>query len=112
MTRVLCLQASVAMAAAAAAAAAAAMDASLGGVGGVGGGGGGAGLADFQCPACGRRFARHWHLKRHLATHLTVKPFKCPYCPHAANIKNNLKLHIRKIHPGEALPEERTRQDV
>nr|XP_053631705.1 zinc finger protein 524-like [Cherax quadricarinatus] len=68
-------------------------------------------LADFQCPACGRCFARHWHLKRHLATHLAIKPFRCPYCPHAANIKDNLKLHIRKIHPGEPISGERGRPD-
>ncbi|ROT77139.1 Broad-complex protein isoform 4 [Penaeus vannamei] len=58
----------------------------------------------FQCPACGRCFARQWHLKRHLATHLAVKPFKCPYCPHGASIKDKLKQHIRKIHPGEQVP--------
>ncbi|KAK3881058.1 hypothetical protein Pcinc_014515 [Petrolisthes cinctipes] len=50
----------------------------------------------FQCPSCGRCFSRHWHLKRHLATHLAIKPFRCPYCPHAASIKDKLKLHIRK----------------
>ncbi|KAK8387775.1 hypothetical protein O3P69_018330 [Scylla paramamosain] len=72
---------------------------------------GGGTLSDYRCPACGRCFARQWHLKRHLATHLAVKPFRCPYCPHAANIKDNLKLHIRKIHPGEPLPGERGRPD-
>lgn len=70
---------------------------------------GGPGMGDYQCPACGRCFTRHWHLKRHLATHLAIKPFRCPYCPHAANIKDNLKLHIRKIHQGEA--QERSRPD-
>ncbi|XP_063865748.1 longitudinals lacking protein, isoforms H/M/V-like isoform X14 [Scylla paramamosain] len=58
----------------------------------------------FQCPSCGRCFSRHWHLKRHLATHLAVKPFRCPYCPHAASIKDKLKQHIRKVHPGQQVP--------
>ncbi|XP_066964705.1 protein tramtrack, beta isoform-like isoform X14 [Macrobrachium rosenbergii] len=67
----------------------------------------GGGPNEYRCPVCGRNFTRHWHLKRHLATHLAVKPFQCPFCPHASNIKDNLKLHIRKIHPGEAVPMER-----
>ncbi|KAB7493986.1 Transcription factor steA [Armadillidium nasatum] len=52
----------------------------------------------WECSVCGRGFNRNWHLKRHLATHLAVKPYSCPYCPHASNIKANLSLHIRKMH--------------
>ena len=51
-----------------------------------------------QCPVCGRYFARLWHLKRHMNIHLAVKPFNCPYCPHSANVKSNLQVHIRNIH--------------
>ena len=51
-----------------------------------------------QCQVCGRSFTRAWHLKRHMATHMAMKPFQCPYCPHAANVKANLVLHIRKWH--------------
>ncbi|RXG70510.1 Cell wall integrity transcriptional regulator CAS5 [Armadillidium vulgare] len=57
----------------------------------------------WECSVCGRGFNRNWHLKRHLATHLAVKPYSCPYCPHASNIKANLSLHIRKMHQDKRL---------
>ncbi|KAA0203221.1 hypothetical protein HAZT_HAZT000639 [Hyalella azteca] len=52
----------------------------------------------FPCPVCGRFFARQWHLKRHMNIHLAVKPFNCPFCPHAANVKSNLQVHIKNMH--------------
>ncbi|KAF2368653.1 Zinc finger C2H2-type, partial [Trinorchestia longiramus] len=52
----------------------------------------------FPCPVCGRFFARQWHLKRHMNIHLAIKPYNCPFCPHAANVKSNLQVHIRNMH--------------
>lgn len=54
--------------------------------------------SSFLCPVCGRYFARSWHLKRHMNIHLAIKPYNCPYCPHSANVKSNLQVHIRNIH--------------
>ncbi|MPC10544.1 Zinc finger protein 516 [Portunus trituberculatus] len=39
-------------------------------------------------------------MKRHLMIHRGEKPFLCPYCPHRANQKGNLKYHILSVHQG------------
>ncbi|ROT77145.1 hypothetical protein C7M84_004226 [Penaeus vannamei] len=58
-----------------------------------------------HCRFCGKafhgRYAKY-NLKRHLMIHRGEKPFVCPYCPHRANQKGNLKYHILSVHPGRA----------
>ncbi|XP_047499997.1 broad-complex core protein-like isoform X9 [Penaeus chinensis] len=58
-----------------------------------------------HCRFCGKafhgRYAKY-NLKRHLMIHRGEKPFMCPYCPHRANQKGNLKYHILSVHPGRA----------
>lgn len=52
------------------------------------------------CPLCLARFQRPEHVKRHLKSHSTEKPFMCdmPNCGRRFNRKDNLKAHLKKIH--------------
>lgn len=53
-----------------------------------------------KCPLCLARFQRPEHVKRHLKSHSTDKPFQCdfPDCGRRFNRKDNLKAHLKKIH--------------
>lgn len=53
-----------------------------------------------KCPLCLARFQRPEHVKRHLKSHSTEKPFECDYpdCGRRFNRKDNLKAHLKKIH--------------
>ncbi|KAF5209811.1 hypothetical protein E0198_004124 [Clavispora lusitaniae] len=53
-----------------------------------------------KCPLCLARFQRPEHVKRHLKSHSTEKPFQCdmPDCGRRFNRKDNLKAHLKKIH--------------
>ncbi|KAG7167375.1 Zinc finger protein 100-like 2, partial [Homarus americanus] len=51
-----------------------------------------------QCPSCPKAFVLGTDLKRHLLVHTGEKPFKCPYCPHRANRKGNMVVHVLNIH--------------
>ncbi|QPG73300.1 hypothetical protein FOA43_000610 [Brettanomyces nanus] len=53
-----------------------------------------------ECPLCHSRFQRPEHVKRHMRSHSSEKPFACPQldCCKRFNRKDNLKQHLRKIH--------------
>ncbi|PIS57716.1 hypothetical protein CJI97_000766 [Candidozyma auris] len=53
-----------------------------------------------KCPLCLARFQRPEHVKRHLKSHSSEKPFQCeePNCGRRFNRKDNLKAHLKKIH--------------
>ncbi|OBA23767.1 hypothetical protein METBIDRAFT_9996 [Metschnikowia bicuspidata var. bicuspidata NRRL YB-4993] len=53
-----------------------------------------------KCPLCYARFQRPEHVKRHLKSHSSEKPFQCdvPDCGRRFNRKDNLKAHLKKIH--------------
>lgn len=53
-----------------------------------------------KCPICNLRFQRPEHVKRHLKSHSSEKPFQCeePNCGKCFNRKDNLKAHLKKIH--------------
>ncbi|KAK6464138.1 hypothetical protein DFJ63DRAFT_333731 [Scheffersomyces coipomensis] len=53
-----------------------------------------------KCPICDSRFQRPEHVKRHLKSHSSEKPFECdePECGKRFNRKDNLKAHLKKIH--------------
>lgn len=52
------------------------------------------------CPLCQARFQRPEHVKRHLKSHSSEKPYQCeePDCGKRFNRKDNLKAHLKKIH--------------
>jgi KRAB domain-containing zinc finger protein len=50
------------------------------------------------CSLCGKIFASGWELRRHLNTHMDMRPFKCLYCNHRSNFKHNLKAHVKIQH--------------
>lgn len=54
----------------------------------------------FQCPECGRRFARSTDLKVHMPVHSEDKPYKCGECEKMFTRFSTLKEHIR-THTGE-----------
>lgn len=53
-----------------------------------------------QCPLCQARFQRPEHVKRHLKSHSSEKPYQCEEldCGKRFNRKDNLKAHLKKIH--------------
>lgn len=53
-----------------------------------------------KCPLCFAPFQRPEHVKRHLKSHTSEKPFQCdmPDCGRRFNRKDNLKAHMKKIH--------------
>ncbi len=55
---------------------------------------------NHECPLCGSRFQRPEHVKRHMRSHSSEKPFHCdqPNCGKRFNRSDNLKAHLRKIH--------------
>ncbi|KAI3402745.2 CAS5 [Candida oxycetoniae] len=64
-----------------------------------------------KCPICESRFQRPEHVKRHLKSHSSDKPFHCEEanCGKCFNRKDNLKAHLKKIHgtiPKKAANEE------
>ncbi|XP_066964703.1 longitudinals lacking protein, isoforms H/M/V-like isoform X12 [Macrobrachium rosenbergii] len=64
--------------------------------------------SNISCRFCGKSFQGRYgkyNLKRHVMIHRGEKPFQCPYCPHRANQKGNLKYHILSVHPGQQTPQ-------
>ena len=53
-----------------------------------------------ECPLCHMRFQRPEHVKRHMLSHSSEKPFACPEpdCNKRFNRNDNLKQHLRNIH--------------
>lgn len=50
------------------------------------------------CPLCGGVFQRPEHVKRHMRSHSSEKPFECGECLKKFNRADNLRAHLRKIH--------------
>lgn len=52
------------------------------------------------CPLCDAKFQRPEHVKRHMKSHSSEKPFQCEEanCGKRFNRKDNLKAHLKKIH--------------
>lgn len=58
------------------------------------------------CPYCPRVFTTPtWKQKldRHIRMHIGDKPFQCPHCAHKSNRKDNLRMHIDKMHKGDII---------
>jgi len=59
---------------------------------------------NYECSECGKRFPSQWKLERHFVIHTGMRPFICPYCAKSHTQADNLKIHIKKIHPEEPIP--------
>ena len=53
----------------------------------------------FACKICDSRFHTGSHLRVHLKTHLTLKPYKCFYCDKCFREQNRLDIHLT-VHTG------------
>ncbi|XP_065067638.1 zinc finger protein ZFP2-like [Rhopilema esculentum] len=54
----------------------------------------------FQCSVCGKGFLQAWHLGRHMTTHTGNKPFKCVECSKSFGSRFEMRTHINYIHKG------------
>lgn len=56
-----------------------------------------------ECPLCKMAFQRPEHVKRHMISHSSSRPFECPEpnCSKRFNRKDNLNQHLRNIHKRE-----------
>lgn len=52
-----------------------------------------------KCERCDKTFTRKTHLRRHMLTHNSSKPFKCPHCEKSFSRSEHLNTHI-SIHTG------------
>ncbi|CAH1783720.1 unnamed protein product [Owenia fusiformis] len=50
------------------------------------------------CPECGKTFSNVNILKRHLLTHLDIRPYECNICTRKFTQSGDLKIHKEKIH--------------
>jgi len=59
---------------------------------------------NYQCSECSKFFPSQWKLERHFVVHTGMRPFICPYCKRSHTQVDNLKIHIKKMHPTEPVP--------
>lgn len=52
----------------------------------------------YQCPQCDKFFYENYRLQKHLRIHTGIKPFKCRHCQYRSTRKDNVRLHLKKVH--------------
>ncbi|GAV03923.1 hypothetical protein RvY_14287 [Ramazzottius varieornatus] len=53
------------------------------------------------CEVCGKVFSASKDLRRHMQTHLGIKPNLCPYCPKKFTRKDHVRRHVQTVHSEE-----------
>uniref|UniRef100_A0A8D8QJJ1 RE1-silencing transcription factor n=1 Tax=Cacopsylla melanoneura TaxID=428564 RepID=A0A8D8QJJ1_9HEMI len=53
---------------------------------------------NYRCFTCQYYTPHGFSMKRHIRTHMGVKPYKCSFCEYSACEKYNLKKHCRIKH--------------
>ncbi|CAB4066900.1 KRAB [Lepeophtheirus salmonis] len=52
----------------------------------------------YACQKCDRVFFENYRLKKHLSIHTGLKPFKCSRCEYCCVRKDNVFIHLRRVH--------------
>ncbi|XP_040570763.1 uncharacterized protein [Lepeophtheirus salmonis] len=52
----------------------------------------------YTCHKCDKVFFEHFRLKNHLRIHTGIKPFKCSRCEYCCVRKDNVFIHLRRVH--------------
>ncbi|KAG8504363.1 Zinc finger protein 236, partial [Galemys pyrenaicus] len=55
-----------------------------------------AGVKAFSCSVCSAAFTTNGSLTRHMATHMSTKPYKCPFCEQGFRSTVHCKKHMRR----------------
>jgi len=65
---------------------------------------------EYTCKECDKTFPSSSHFNRHMIFHSKAKNFQCTDCEKAYADKNNLKNHVRLLHPDSAQQFEKERK--
>ena len=58
----------------------------------------------IECDQCDKTFGRGMALKRHIKNvHMDIKDNFCPHCDYKTNVSGNLRVHISRVHEGNAV---------
>ncbi|XP_040569814.2 uncharacterized protein [Lepeophtheirus salmonis] len=52
----------------------------------------------YTCHKCNKVFFENYRLKKHLKIHAGVKPYKCSRCNYCCVRKDNVFIHLRRVH--------------
>lgn len=58
----------------------------------------------YTCTTCNKTFKRHDNLVAHQRRHEGNRRFWCPYCDKKFVISSEMRDHIKRVHPGMAVP--------
>lgn len=60
----------------------------------------------YKCKVCNKTFKRHDNLVAHQRRHEGSRPYWCPHCERKFVISSEMRDHIKRVHPGEIIPNE------
>lgn len=54
------------------------------------------GVKAFSCSVCSASFTTNGSLTRHMATHMSMRPYKCPFCDEGFRTAVHCKKHMKR----------------